>query len=216
MTRDTNLKSFISNFRTAPRIRRGVGLVELLIALAISASLLTAVAVAVDASFKAYGVNQTQAQLMQRARLSLNRIVAYIRTTSDHRPDDDAAQTDFENGLVAQAGSIRMLTGATSGVIFRQADNRLLMVPFTISGGSLVEDTPRVLLDGVGADDFQITFEPQRSATSSKIGGNYDQLRRASIVLTLRPGSKTTATAEATEGQSITLSTSVMPRRNIW
>jgi prepilin-type N-terminal cleavage/methylation domain-containing protein len=204
------------------RRRRGVSLVELLVALSISAALLTAVAIAVDASFKGYAINQSQAQLMQRARLSLNRMMTYIRSTTEHLPDDDDAQDDFENGLVTQASAIRMITKVTDathseGVIFRQTGNELQMVPFTIVGTTLTEGTARTLLMGVGANDFRITFEPQRSAQAAKTGSKYDQLRRASIVLTIHPSATTAVTGEdANAAQSVTLSTSVMPRRNIW
>jgi prepilin-type N-terminal cleavage/methylation domain-containing protein len=196
--------------------RRGVSLVELLVALAITASLMTAVAIAVDASFKGYAINQSQAQLMQRARLTMNRLTTYIRGTSQHLPDDDTAQTQFEAGLITQGTSIRMMLDSTNGVIFRQSGNQLLFVPFTVAGATLTEGTPRTLLDGVGPSDFVITFEPQRSTEAAKIGGPYDQLKRASIVLTIHTDSETTVQGEETQNQSVTLSTSIMPRKNIW
>jgi Tfp pilus assembly protein PilW len=194
-----------------------VGLVELLIALAISAILLTSVAVAVDASFKAYAANQSQAQLTQRTRLALNRIVTYIRSTTDHRPDDDAAQDQFESGLVTTCGSIRMLLDASKGVIFRQSGDELQMVPFEISGNTLTEGAARTLVQGVGTNDFRITFEPQRSAAAIKTGSTgYDQLKRASIVLTAHPTATTALKGEQAQDISVTQSVSIMPRRNIW
>ena len=66
--------------------RRGVGLVELLIALSISAILLTATAVAVDASFKAYAANQEESSLLQQGRMALNRMVTSIRTPTRPQP----------------------------------------------------------------------------------------------------------------------------------
>jgi prepilin-type N-terminal cleavage/methylation domain-containing protein len=196
--------------------RRGVGLVELLVALAISAALLTSVAVAVDASFKAYAANQANAQLTQRARLTVNRLMVYIRSTTQHLPDDDAAQDDFENGLVCNASAIRMMLDDSNGVIFRQESNELKYVPFTITGGVLTENTARTLLTGVGTGDFNVTFEPQRSAQAIKTGAKYDQLKRATITLTLHNDAKTTVSGEQTTDHSVTFSTSVMPRRNIW
>jgi Tfp pilus assembly protein PilW len=202
----------------ARRRRSGVGLVELLVALAICAALLTAVAVATDASFKAYGANQTQAQLTHRARLAMNRITTYIRATDRHLPDDDTAQAAFENTGIgeAQASSIRMMVTDTTGVIFRQANNQLQMIPFTIVGTDLVEGTPRKLLDGVGAGDFLIDFQAQRSAKAAKVGGVNDQLKRASITLTVRPTTGTTVKGEDTSDQSVTISTAITPRRNVW
>lgn len=196
--------------------RHGIGLAEMLIALAISATLLTAVGVAVDASFKAYSVNQSQAQLLQRSRVAMNRMLTYIRSTSMHLPDDEDAQAEFESGKVTHARAIRMMLNPSGGVIFRQSGNELQMIPFTITGGAFTESTPRTLLDGVGADDFDITFEPQQSAASIKTGGKYDQLKRASITLTLHPTGNTTLVGESDTGSSVTLSTSVMPRQNIW
>jgi len=199
------------------RGRRGVGLVELLVALAISAALLTAVAVAVDTSFKAYAVNQSQAQLLQRARLALHRMVAYVRTTTQHRPDDDAVLDSFEQGLVCNASSIRMLLTDTTGVIFRQSNNQLQMVNFHIEGNVLVEDSTATLLNGVGANDFRIVFEPMRSAAQIRSGNPaYDQLKRASILLTVRPSTNTSTTGEEANSAPVTVSTSVMPRRNFW
>lgn len=197
--------------------RRGIGLVELLVAMAISAALLTSVAMAVNASFKAYAVNQSQGQLMQRARMALNRMVTYVRATNEHRPDDDTALDSFESGLVTTASSIRMMLDSSNGMIFRQSGNELQMIPFTVAGNTLSEGTPRTLLHGVGTNDFRITFEPQRSAVSVKTGSPaYDQLKRASIVLTVRPTSDTSVKGEEQQGQTVTLSASIMPRKNIW
>jgi prepilin-type N-terminal cleavage/methylation domain-containing protein len=208
--------------RHAPRRRRrrrhrGVGLPELLIALAISAALLTATAVAVDASFKAYGVNQSQAQLAQRVRVAMHRITTYIRTTAEHRPDNDEPIDDFVDGTVCTDTAIRMMTGEDTGVIFRQAGDTLQMVPFTIVGGALVEGQPNALLRGVQAGDFSITFEPMRSARQIRLGRpEYDQLKRASILLTLRPDASTVVAGEERIAEPVTLSTSVMPRKNFW
>jgi prepilin-type N-terminal cleavage/methylation domain-containing protein len=206
-----------SSRRGARRARRGVGLPELLIALAISAALLTATAVAVDASFKAYGVNQSQAALAQRVRVAMHRIVSTIRTTAEHLPDNDAPIDDFAAGLVCSDNAIRMLTGADRGVIFRQSGDALQMVPFTIVANAIVEGPPNTLLKGVGAGDFTVTFEPMRSARQIRLGRpEYDQLKRASILLTLRPDASTVVAGEERNAEPVTLSTSVMPRKNFW
>lgn len=210
-------RAFSSSF--SRQRRRGVGLVELLVALAISSALLTAVAVATDAAFKAYAINQTQAQLMQRARLAMNRMTTYIRATTQHLPDDDDAQDEFESGLITEASAIRLMTDSSHGVIFRQSGTELQMVPFTLSGNVLTEGTARTLLQGVGTGDFMIAFEPQRSAQAIKLNGlaaACDQLKRASIVLTVRAGGSSSVTGEETANQNVTLSTSIMPRKNIW
>jgi prepilin-type N-terminal cleavage/methylation domain-containing protein len=198
------------------RRQHGVGLIEMLVALSICAALLTAVGMAVDASFKAYGINESQSQLMERARLAMNRMVTYIRSTNQHLPDNNTAQTNFESGAIVQTDSIRMMIDSTNGIIFRQSGNELVAVSFSIATGTIVEGTPRTLVEGVGAGDFLITFEPQRSAQAVKTGGKYDQLKRASITMTVRGASKTSVKGEEINNESITLSASVMPRQNMW
>ena len=85
--------------RDMPRFRhRGVGLVELLVALAISAALLTAVAVATDTSFRAYAVNEEQSNLLQRGRLGLNRLITYIRICKEHQPVTAGQINSFATG----------------------------------------------------------------------------------------------------------------------
>jgi hypothetical protein len=188
-----------------------------MVALAISAALLTATAVAVDASFQAYGVNQTQSQLAQRARVAMHRIVSYVRATADHFPDNDGPYDQFVGGAVCTDTAIQMLLDDDSGVIFRQSGTNLLMVPFTLSGGVRTEGTPNVMLRGVNPGDFTVTFEPMRSAEQIRVGNpDYDQLKRASIMLTVRPDASTRVSGEERTGQPVTLSTSIMPRRNYW
>jgi hypothetical protein len=70
------------------------------------------------------------------------------------------------------------------------------------------------LLEGV--TDFKVKLEPMRSQESIKTGGGYDLLRRVTIELTVRTTSKSASRTETTENQTVTLSASVMPRRNIW
>jgi prepilin-type N-terminal cleavage/methylation domain-containing protein len=198
------------------RIHRGVGLVEMLIALAISAALLASVGVAIDASFDAYAINQSQAQLDQRARLTMHRVTSTFRTAAHHEPDDASARAEYEAGLVTETDAVRVYDDEFSGTIFRVSNGALVMVPFVASGGSVSEGTPRTLLSGVSTGDFRVTLEPQRSAQSVKVGGTHDQLKRASVTITARPGDATTLEGERRTGQPVTLSTSIMPRRNLW
>jgi prepilin-type N-terminal cleavage/methylation domain-containing protein len=80
--------------------RRGVTILELLIALSISALLLLATAVAVDASVRAYKNNQEQSSLIQRSRIAIDRLTTVIRTTKDHQPYSATAASGFKNGQV--------------------------------------------------------------------------------------------------------------------
>ncbi len=192
--------------------RRGVGLVELLIALAITAALLTATAVAIQASFTGYKVNQEQATLIQRARLTLNRILAEIRTTQSHEPITAAAKGDFLRGTITRDRGIALFLDDFHGVTFEWSDGRLLRRPFTLVGGVASNQPAQVLLAHV--ENFEVTFESQASEAAVRQYGHgvFDQLRRATLTITVGEA----AGPDSTGTQRITLSCSVMPRRNLW
>jgi len=61
-----------------------------------------------------------------------------------------------------------------------------------------------------------MTLEPMRSSTSIRTGGVYDLLSRATILLTVRTADNTVMNSETTGDQTVTISSSVMPRRNVW
>ena len=69
--------------RMKHRIRRGFSLVELLIALAISAALLVATLFALQTSFMAYQVTADQASTHAVGRLVVHRVMAMIRAGID-------------------------------------------------------------------------------------------------------------------------------------
>ena len=190
------------------RLARGLGVVELLIALAISATVLAAVAYAVDMTFRAYSINAEQSDLMQRARLAIYRLTTTIRTTGAHQPMAASAVADFKLGVITTDTGITMLDANDRPVSFKldPAQNRLLALD------SL--GTEYTLLRGV--EKFEIKFEPLRSRESMRIGGVYDRLMRATILVTVRTSQNNADVDEKVGGQSVTLSTSVMPRRNVW
>ena len=67
-----------------------------------------------------------------------------------------------------------------------------------------------------GVEKFEIKFEPLRSQESKRVGGVYDKLMRATILLTIRTTGNSTDVDESVAAQTITLSTAVMPRRTVW
>lgn len=66
--------------RSARPSRRGFSLVEVLIALTITATLLTATMAALDASFKSYKANSESASTNVVARIVMQRLTAMVRT----------------------------------------------------------------------------------------------------------------------------------------
>lgn len=189
--------------RILPIRRKGFGLIELLVALAISAALLGATAMAVHASMMAYQINQEQATLMNRCRVTLYRLLGQIRCTTLQQPLNDV--NDFQSGLTVNDTGITMYS-ADGGTLYTyswDADTQEL----TCQIGS---GTPYVLIDGVTA--FSIKMQPMKSPNSS----TYDLLERATITMTVHTTSADAASVETTGQQSVTLSSSVMPRRNVW
>jgi prepilin-type N-terminal cleavage/methylation domain-containing protein len=190
----------------SPR-RRGMGLVELMIAMSISASLLSAVAVAVDACFRGYRINQEQGILMQRSRVAQNFICTIIRTTEDHAPLSDSQAIAFDGGATVTDTGLQMLDLNKKLVKFEwDVPTKRLLVT--------AEGRTNVLAYGV--ENFTVRMEPMRSATSVRTGGSYDLLQRATITLTVRTTEENSEPGETTGTQTLTLSASAMPRRNVW
>ncbi len=209
--------------------RRGMLLAEMLVSLAIAAALLTAVGVALDASIKAYKVNQEQVTLMQRGRLGLHRLLTQVRNSALHTPAhydaasdrivvDATASGQFQGGAVC-AGlpgvGLRIIDGGVSHDYWYawDASKRRLLAQKD-------NQAPRVMLSGVSA--FELTMEPMRSAEAIKSGGGFDLLLRATINLTV---AETLASAESggqgtlqdsTGKQQLSFSGSVLPRKNVW
>src|SRR3954447_10555444 len=139
------------------RNRSGLALVELLISLSITASLLTATAVALDASIQAYQINCQQATLLQTERVAMNRMLGTIRRSKLHAPENAILNSQFATGATITGQSIAMYD--TTGVLtsFRyDPTNKVLNL--------VTSGVTHPLMYGV--EDFQLTMEPMRSSSS--------------------------------------------------
>ena len=208
---------------------RGVGLPELLIALAISAALLTAVAAALDASFRAYRVNQEQADVMQRSRLVVHRMLNELRSFEVHRPAL-ADNEFFQQGLTVPSDEIWVanLNTATNryvGFRYYEDDGELLRQPvqwvFDSEGAiDVVSDSEaRVIATGLSQDDntrLQFTIEPMRSNAAARANSTFDLCRRVTVRLTIANSALASGLTDGTGHHSLTTSASVVPRRNVW
>lgn len=185
---------------------RGLGLVEMLVALTISAVLLTATAITIDAAMKSYSVNLAQADTMQRARVAMHRICTHIRTAAEHQPLNPALISGFVSGQTVTDTGIMLLDPSNNELSFRfdQATGRII----ANEGG-----TDRVLLNHV--QTFTIKLQPMRSEASVRSGGGHDRLARATLLLSLRPDNLGDLGSHESL-QPTTLSMSVIPRRNVW
>lgn len=188
--------------------RTGATLVEMLIGLSLAAGLLTATAVALDASLQSYKVNQEQSGLTQRARMTMHRVLSAVRAGEDHLPIGSAALTDFRAGYSVDDGGITMHTSDGQTVVYRY-DASTKRVLAEVNGGAA-----HTLLDNV--DRFTVRMEPMKSPAHVKAGLPYDLLRRATIVLTINSADTTPLPGETRNGHTLTISSSAMPRRNAW
>lgn len=104
-----------------PNKHSGFTLVEVLMALAISAMLLTAAAAAFNASLMNYRHNQSAFEAMTRARQSLARITAQLRTCDSVDPTKPSNQCEF------------VLVDTNEVVLYdyRSADSKLVLVKGT-------------------------------------------------------------------------------------
>ena len=81
-----------------PHLRRGIGLFELMISLAITASLLTAVAMAYQVTTRAMQMNEQFARATQAARVSVNQMMSDVRKSTSKTTDDVTLELEDPNG----------------------------------------------------------------------------------------------------------------------
>jgi len=181
---------------------------EMMIAVAISSTLLAAVGVAIDASFRANTVNQDQSNLTQKSRLAMNRIISEIRTTTAHSPINAAAQAEFDVGKITTDTGIEMLIGDEKALVVVKyeydAVNKCLMY---------TAPSKKKYVAVTNVEAFSVKFEPMKSQEAQQSGGAFDQLLRATILMTVK-GDKVPGQKDPEE--TLTLNCSVMPRRNAW
>lgn len=196
-----------SQYKPWEKKRRGLGLAEMMIALVISALLLTATAAALDSSFKAYAINQEQSTLMQSARVAMNRITSTIRLSDTHAPLNNTPLGSFMVGTTVTDTGISMYDETDTLITFKydSANKKVICVNGT---------SEHVMLEGV--EQFDVVLEPMRSPSSVKTAGSYDLLRRAIITIGIKTNANTAGVGESTGQQIVTLSAAVAPRKNAW
>ena len=196
--------------RPRRHVRRGFNLVELLVALGISATLLTATMVALDASFKAYQMTTEVASTHTIARLTIHRMLALIRTSNEFGPFPvDPTVEIVESNFIefirpdGTGMSIEYVETATAD---RPQGDALYVVLFDNNG---VETAAHVLLEGV---------QPQVDAGGDPIAPfvlEYElgrRLHRVKIDITIVPDDNQSLELEGVNNGVIRLVASAMPR----
>ena|SRR5436190_11091853 len=200
----------ITVMHCARLVRRGFSLVEMLIAIAITAALLTSTMVALNASFTAYQATTEVASTHTIGRLVMHRMLSLIRTGQDFGP---YPSNPLNTVLDSDEIQFRTPEGNVMTLIWKQdADTahgfnvpEALYVVMTDASG----DTPYVLLEGVKAQydannvrikPFTLQFEKGR------------KLYRATIDLTVKPDDNMSVELDGSNNDVIRLVASAMPR----
>ncbi len=175
--------------------RAGFSMVELLVALTISATLLTSALVALDAMFKRYTIISDSASTNVLSRTVMHRMLAMIRVGTDFGPYPadplDPAQNprnydriEFVSQGTAGVGvheitSIEVRNATTVNLAGTQTQLRgprvLWMTITTMNGAAQTATNSFPLLDGVVACTFNLDYEPG------------PRLKRATIDMTVLP-----------------------------
>lgn len=189
--------------------RRGFNLVELLIALAITAVLLTATLVALNASYIAYQQTTRAASTHTISRLTMDRMLTLIRTGEEFGPLPNNPNFPIVHSDLIEIVTMPDNNGLQQGIILEwvEQDEALWVRLFEPETGHITES--HVLLEGVVAQydgqgnrikPFTLEFEFGR------------HLHRATIDLSVIPDDNLSLEIEGTEEHMIRLVATAMPR----
>lgn len=185
--------------------RRGFNLIEMLIALAITAALLAAVMVALHASFMAYQSTTELASTHTIARLAMHRMLALIRTGQEFGPfpinPQDSVVASNEIEFLTPSGNLIRLEWFGPADATHPLPNALYAV---INNG-----TPNVMLEGVMPQVDTGGFPVLPFTLEYELGR---KLHRATIDITLVPDDNMSVTIDGDNQQQLRLVASAMPR----
>lgn len=173
--------------------RRGFNLIELLIALAITAALLSATMMALRASFMAYQSTTEVASTHTISRLVMHRMLALLRTGQDFGP---LPLSPLDS--IVDSNYIEFFTDNGQLVTLDWVDvDDTLYVVLTDENGV---ETPYPLLEGVTSCNFTLEYE---------LGY---KLHRATIDMTIVPDDNMSVDLDGDNQLVIRLVASAMPR----
>lgn len=189
----------------ARRRRRsaGLSLVEMLISLTITAMLLTATMVAIDASFQAYASAAESASTQTSTRLVVHRLLTLMRTSTAHGPllpDADATLS----GNTLTSNYIELIDPQGNHIrLDYDGDDDMIYITVTPFGGSVATQEP--LLGGVSRCDFSLVRRLDDDGVWV--------LERGSIDFTVETDTDSTLAIEGSNAEPIRVIASTMPRK---
>ena len=192
---------------------RGLSLVEMLVSLAITAMLLTATAVAIDTSFKAYASAAETASTQAATRMVTNRLLMLVRTSIAHGPltlqeAHTLDPTAIRKNKTIECNFIEMLDtkGRLIRIQYRPKDKALtLQIDINSNFTFDTHEPAQPLLGGVEQARFYV-----RRRTDNQ--GIY-VLERGTIDITVVPDKDNTLSIENVNQERIRIIASTMPRR---
>jgi len=204
-----NRKSKIENRKS----QKGLSLIELLISLVITAMLLTATMVAIDASFAAYAAAAESASTQTTTRLVTHRLLSMIRTSTAHGPLVPQPAYE-EDGITYPAVTLDGQTIASHYLELIDSRGDLIRIEYreplqelwvtrTPFGSSAEPAQP--LLGGVSSATF---FAKRRIDADGIL-----VLERASLDMTIIADDDNSLELEAGSQSEIRVVASTMPRR---
>jgi len=182
-------------------VRRGFNLVELTIALAITAALLTATMVALDASYKAYQRTTEEASTHTISRLAIHRMQALIRTGTEFgpfplNPNDSIVMSDYIDFVTPEGDLMTIGWDSSAEELYITTNESGTEATYTLLGGVIGRDDA----DGDPISPFILEYERGR------------ELHRVTIDLTITPDDNMDVQLDGDYAPEIRLVASAQPR----
>lgn len=199
-----------SSAHRQPRARLGFNLIELLVALAISAALLTATLVALNASYTAYQRTTKAASTHTISRLTMDRIMTLIRTGEAFPPPPGTPVSP--TGQVVFSNSLDVITPYGDGYVIGWDPNEEELYIATLDPNTWEPVQPfHVLLDNVTQYNPDNPGNPIPPFTLEYERGYI--LNRATVHLVIESEEDSSLTIEGNRPFEIRLVSTAMPRR---
>ncbi len=198
--------------KRSPRpIRRAFSLIEVLIALTITATLLTATMAALDSSFKSYKITSESASTNVVARIVMQRVTAMIRTGESFgpypsnpllNPQIESTWIEFVSFRDAGSGTERVVRLERRDGDDNTGPFELWYVVTEFQNGTFVSEDEANLLVGLNEVRFELEFA---------VG---PRLKRATVALIIQPDALPDAAigTNKLEAPTIRLVASASPR----
>jgi prepilin-type N-terminal cleavage/methylation domain-containing protein len=189
-------------FTRLARARRGLTLIELLIALAITATLLAAMLMALQAAFRGYQGSVEQSSTHMTSRIVAQRILTLVRTGAAFGPLPDDPRDRFVRG---DAIEITLASGETVELRLDRTAETLFIRAGTGDERTLLSGV-RGPVDADGAERVAFTLEFEKGTA----------LVRASFDLTVAGDPEAQLAIEGDEVTPLRLVGTGSPRRSPW